>query len=346
MPAAPSDRAGAEPPCRAAGAAGRPVVGAPGVPVCGRRWAVVPPAAGPAVPVGPPAAGVPRDGAGCPVCAGRGVLVGAGDVLVGVPADVRGPGVLVAGGAVRAAGAAAADPPVAPMDGTAGRVVGVLGRGDVVDPGAPVVTALCGPPPGRPGVPAGRPGWAVRAADPLPAGVSPRAGALAGKASRSLRTTGASMVEDGDLTNSPRSWSFAMISLLVLPSSFASSCTRALPATALLTVRASGLCGPRVLLVDVPGAAHCCFTACSRWVDLLSVPGGSSDRTGSPPGRPDPQVRRAPRNRGGVGPCWCRGGRRPGGPGRTPDGALPCRDTPGRDAATLPGRGGGAADRG
>jgi hypothetical protein len=26
-----------------------------------------------------------------------------------------------------------------------------------------------------------------------------------------------------------------------------------------------------VLLVDVPGAAHCCFTACSRWVDLLSV---------------------------------------------------------------------------
>jgi hypothetical protein len=56
----------------------------------------------------------------------------------------------------------------------------------------------------------------------------------AGNASRSLRTTGASIVEDGDLTNSPMSVSFAMISLLVLPSSFASSCTRALPATALL----------------------------------------------------------------------------------------------------------------
>jgi len=86
--------------------------------------------------------------------------------------------------------------------------------------------------PGRPGPPEGA---LLGAADPLVgrSAFGP-AGFVAGNASRSLRTTGASMVEDGDLTNSPMSVSFAMISLLVLPSSFASSCTRALPATALL----------------------------------------------------------------------------------------------------------------
>lgn len=55
-----------------------------------------------------------------------------------------------------------------------------------------------------------------------------------GYASRNLRATGASTVEDADFTNSPSSLSFERTSLLVTPSSFASSCTRALPATALL----------------------------------------------------------------------------------------------------------------
>jgi hypothetical protein len=55
-----------------------------------------------------------------------------------------------------------------------------------------------------------------------------------GYASRNRRATGASTVEDADFTNSPSSFSFARTSLLVTPSSFASSCTRALPATALL----------------------------------------------------------------------------------------------------------------
>src|SRR5690625_2798442 len=45
----------------------------------------------------------------------------------------------------------------------------------------------------------------------------------AGNASRSLRTTGASMVEDGDLTNSPRSLSLASTTLLSTSSSRASS---------------------------------------------------------------------------------------------------------------------------
>src|SRR5205085_1850565 len=63
-------------------------------------------------------------------------------------------------------------------------------------------------------------------------------GALApSSAARSRRATGASTVLDADLTNSPISLSFASTVLLSTPSSFASSCTRALPATALLTPR-------------------------------------------------------------------------------------------------------------
>src|SRR5689334_6426294 len=49
--------------------------------------------------------------------------------------------------------------------------------------------------------------------------------------SRSRRATGASTVDDADLTNSPCSPSRARTSLLVTPSSLANSCTRALPAT-------------------------------------------------------------------------------------------------------------------
>ncbi len=61
-----------------------------------------------------------------------------------------------------------------------------------------------------------------------------------GNASRSRRATGASTVEDALLTNSPSSLSFARTSLLGTPSSFASSCTRALPATGLLCHRTGG----------------------------------------------------------------------------------------------------------
>ena len=55
-------------------------------------------------------------------------------------------------------------------------------------------------------------------------GASPGAGA--GIASFSLRTTGASTVDEADFTNSPSSWSLARTTLLSTPSSFASSCTR------------------------------------------------------------------------------------------------------------------------
>jgi len=39
----------------------------------------------------------------------------------------------------------------------------------------------------------------------------------------SLRTTGASIVEDAERTNSPISWSLAITALLSTPNSFASS---------------------------------------------------------------------------------------------------------------------------
>lgn len=67
----------------------------------------------------------------------------------------------------------------------------------------------------------------------------------AAKASLSRLATGASTVLDADLTNSPISLSLARTFLLSTPSSFASSCTRALPATALLISRPRGQVPPR-----------------------------------------------------------------------------------------------------
>ena len=63
--------------------------------------------------------------------------------------------------------------------------------------------------------------------------------------SRSRRATGASTVEDADLTNSPCSLRRARTSLLVTPSSFANSCTRALPATPSPSLEATAVGRPR-----------------------------------------------------------------------------------------------------
>jgi hypothetical protein len=49
------------------------------------------------------------------------------------------------------------------------------------------------------------------------------AGGFFSKSSASRRTTGASIVEDADRTNSPMSFSLVRTTLLVTPSSFASS---------------------------------------------------------------------------------------------------------------------------
>jgi hypothetical protein len=120
---------------------------------------------------------------------------------------------------------------------------------DVVDDGEPtvpfdVITPLAAGGAGRIG--RGTGGWDGAAvgwgAEGRPAGAAPRPlperlglpASPLGNASRNRRATGASTVEDADFTNSPISLSLASTSLLVTPSSFASSCTRALPATGLL----------------------------------------------------------------------------------------------------------------
>jgi len=72
-------------------------------------------------------------------------------------------------------------------------------------------------------------------------------GALAPpKDSRNRRATGASTVDDADLTNSPCSLRRARTSLLVTPSSLANSCTRALPATTSPSLEATAVGGPRL----------------------------------------------------------------------------------------------------
>ena len=109
--------------------------------------------------------------------------------------------------------------------------------------------------PGRPGPP-----WPLAAAAPLPA-VFSCAGLPPPNDSRSRRATGASTVDDADLTNSPCSLSRARTSLLVTPSSFANSCTRALPATTSPVYEATAVVGRASGLAMTHG--HRDFTVCS-----------------------------------------------------------------------------------
>lgn len=97
-------------------------------------------------------------------------------------------------------------------------------------------------------------------AAPLPA-VFSCAGLLPPNDSRSRRATGASTVDDADLTNSPCSLSRARTSLLVTPSSLANSCTRALPATTSPVYEATAVVGRASGLAMTHG--HRDFTVCS-----------------------------------------------------------------------------------
>jgi hypothetical protein len=85
----------------------------------------------------------------------------------------------------------------------------------------------------------------------------------AANASLSRRATGASTVLDADLTNSPISLSLARTFLLSTPSSFASSCTRALPATALLISRSHGQVPAATSLVHLKPDHFSDFIVCS-----------------------------------------------------------------------------------
>jgi len=113
---------------------------------------------------------------------------------------------------------------------------------------------------------------------PLPAALSATfsaAGLPPPNDSRSRRATGASTVEDADLTNSPCSLSRARTSLLVTPSSLANSCTRALPATTSPVYEATAVDGPRLGLAMTHG--HRGFTVCSFSLLPVLLPGAPSD---------------------------------------------------------------------
>jgi hypothetical protein len=119
----------------------------------------------------------------------------------------------------------------------------------------------------------GRAAAALAAAAPLPA-VFAGAGLPPPKDSRSRRATGASTVDDADLTNSPCSLSRARTSLLVTPSSLANSCTRALPATTSPVYEATAVVGRASGLAMTHG--HRDFTVCSCSLLPVLLTGSSS----------------------------------------------------------------------
>lgn len=159
-----------------------------------------------------------------------------------------GAGTAAAGGGVSATGAAGA----AGAAGLAG--AGAAGLGASPLPVAAGAAGFAGP-----GVAAGAGAAALGAAGAAGASAC-GAGLPPPKDSRSRRATGASTVEDADLTNSPCSLRRARTSLLVTPSSLANSCTRAFATTSpvyeatAVVGRASGL-----------AMTHCHrdFTVCS-----------------------------------------------------------------------------------
>jgi hypothetical protein len=80
--------------------------------------------------------------------------------------------------------------------------------------------------------------------------------ATVGNASRNRRATGGSMVDDALLTYSPWSLSHVKRVLLSIPNSLASSCTRALPATALLVLAGGDPRGRTTGTYSSGGDAH------------------------------------------------------------------------------------------
>ena len=134
-------------------------------------------------------------------------------------------------------------------------------------------------------------------------------GCWAANASLSLRTTGASIVEDADRTNSPISWSLAITALLSTPNSLASSYTRTF-ATALPLLgpappdlsagRGSACSVRRQLLLFIAE----CSSVAHRNLSLLSRAGlprpCRSCRTGVMTGQTPPRLRKVPGERVGA----------------------------------------------
>lgn len=201
-----------------------------------------------------------------PTRGARGAGFGAPDAGPGrgpgvAPGVGRGPGVAPGAGAAGALGAAAAGA-LGAAGGCGAAGLGAEGRAGVT--GAASAAGAWGSTTGAAGAAglagdglaaaaglgAGAPGLGAAGAAALPCGRGLSSGflppALLPNDSRNRRATGASTVEDADLTNSPCSLSLAKSSLLVTPSSFANSCTRALPAATT---------SPRLEATAVVGAA-------------------------------------------------------------------------------------------
>ena len=165
---------------------------------------------------------------------------GRGAPGLGAPGPGRGPGAGrgAAGASAAAAGTAGA--------GGAGGAAGAGGAGGAAGRGGAGLTTG-----GAGGAAATPPAAAAAGAETGTAaggaGVAGAAGLEPPNASRSRRATGASTVDDADLTNSPCSLRRARTSLLVTPSSFANSCTRALPvATTSPSLEAAAVGRPRL----------------------------------------------------------------------------------------------------
>ncbi len=154
-------------------------------------------------------------------------------------------------------------------------------------------------------------------------------------ASVNLRTTGASIVEDAERTNSPSSWSLAMTTLLSTPNSLASSYTRTLATSLLL---GPGYAGPSLL----HGRTHRVLIECSSQSRPTSNSRGYLDRTGLRAAR---LLTVAPARHIGSRPR-CRADPRRAAPSGTPGGGPPCRYRPGRGVHTHPGRAAYRAGRG
>ncbi len=235
--------------------------------------------------------------------AGAGFGAGLGP---GVGREPCGAGVTGVTGALGAAGAAGRSATAGL--GAGGR--GAAGRADCAGEGAPGLGAALR---GAPGL-ALLPPW---------------------KASVNLRTTGASIVEDADRTNSPSSWSLAMTALLSTPNSLASSYTRTLATSLLLgpgcgrTVATSWAYSSRAHRVLIAISTYFQLaggTRAARWFRATRLTVLPARRTGATP------------------PCRALPGHAV--PLRTPGDVPPGRDRPGRGAHTHPGRAAYRDDRG
>jgi len=125
-----------------------------------------------------------------------------------------------------------ADWPSSARSSAPGRDAAGLTSGCPTTAGGPAAAASAIPALARSALtPPSTPGWPAPSAAAFAAAAALAAAAWPANASLSLRTTGASIVDDGERTNSPISWSLAMTALLSTPNSLASSYTRTFATT-------------------------------------------------------------------------------------------------------------------